>query len=232
MMPTSHGRIEVQACAEDGMAVVSVQDDGIGIPGDMLPRVFEPFVQGAESEVRAQGGLGIGLTLVRSLVELHGGRVDAESAGSGHGARFVVRLPLALQVQVIERVPEATPPGASRRVLVVDDNQDAADSLAALLRMESHDVQVAYDGASAIELARRQPPEVVFLDIGMPGMDGHETARGLRRLPGMTGAKVVALTGWGQEQDRRRSALAGFDLHLVKPLDHAALLEVLAPGPT
>lgn len=222
------GSIQLTAHAQDGEAVVSVADNGIGIAPEMLARVFDPFVQGSDGAVRSQGGLGIGLTLVKSLVELHGGRVCAASAGPGRGSRFEFTIPLAASPAQREELPHVPAHSAPRRVLVVDDNRDAADSLAALLRMLGHDVEVAYGGLQAIDLARSAPPEVVFLDIGMPGLDGHETARRLRALPGMETARIHALTGWGQDQDRRRSAEAGFDRHLVKPPDPATLQQLLA----
>jgi PAS domain S-box-containing protein len=223
------GRIAVCARAAAGEAVVSVEDNGMGIAPGMLQRVFEPFVQGEESGRGVQGGLGIGLTLVKSLIELHGGTVEARSEGPGRGACFTVRLPLCSATSV---APGATPVPATdaspRRVLVVDDNHDAADSLAALLRLERHDVRVAYSGADALKAAAAAAPEVVFLDIGMPGMDGYETVRQLRALPGMGAARMIALTGWGQEKDRRLSAEAGFDGHLVKPADALAIQKLLS----
>jgi PAS domain S-box-containing protein len=225
------GQITLSARPEAGQAVVSVQDNGAGIPPNMMGRVFEPFVQVQDSGRGAQGGLGIGLTLVKTLIELHGGKVDARSDGPGLGACFTVRLPLSPAPSAIAAV---TPPEAKaampRRVLVVDDNHDAADSLAALLRVEKHHVRVAYSGADALEAARAVPPEVVFLDIGMPGMDGYETLRALRALPGMKEAKIVALSGWGQEKDRRLSSEAGFDWHLVKPPDLRAIQNLIGGG--
>ncbi len=222
------GRLAVSARAAAGEAVVSVEDNGMGIAPEMLGRVFEPFVQGKESGRGAQGGLGIGLTLVKSLIELHGGKVEARSDGPGRGACFVVRLPLSSAASV---TAAASPLPAiavnPRRVLVVDDNHDAADTLAALLRFERHDVRVAYSGAEALQATLAAPPEVVFLDIGMPGMDGYETVRRLRALPGMARARIIALTGWGQEKDRHLSAQAGFDGHLVKPADPLAIQKLL-----
>ena len=225
-----NGRISISAHASGNDALIRVEDNGMGIAPEMMPRIFDSFVQGAHSAVRAEGGLGIGLALVKSLVELHGGRVDAHSAGTGKGASFVVRLPLAeAAMHGADRAPPAALPGAvRRRVLVVDDNRDAADTLAGLLRLEAHEVTVAYDGAEALALAPRLLPEVVFLDLGMPGMDGYETVRRLRRLPGAQGARYVALTGWGQEEVRRRAAEAGFDHHMVKPPDLGALQAVMA----
>ena len=228
--PGGHIRLTVQR--SPGEVVIRVLDDGIGISPDMLPRVFDVFVQAERRLDRSQGGVGIGLTLVRRLVELHGGTVEAHSRGLGQGSEFVVRLP-ALDGE------RAAPPGgteaphaptaalSSRRVLVVDDNEDAAESLAVLLRMQGQDVQVASNGPAALELAEAFRPQVVFLDIGMPGMDGYEVARRLRALPQLGDVVLIAQTGWGQEDDRRLSREAGFDEHLVKPTDPAALRSLL-----
>jgi PAS domain S-box-containing protein len=225
------GRIDLTAAREGDEAVVRVRDTGIGIRPDMLGRVFDLFVQSERATDRAQGGLGIGLTLVRKLVELHGGRVHASSEGPGTGSEFVVRLP-ALPASVTAKPRTNGAPGAGavmrRRVLLVDDNVDAAESLALLLRLQGHDVRVAHDGPAALRAVAAERPEVVFLDIGMPGMDGYEVCRRLRQLRGVDGVRVVALTGWGQDEDRRRSREAGFDLHLVKPVEPEALHEVLA----
>jgi len=189
-------------------------------------------VQADHAAARAQGGLGIGLTLVKSLVELHGGTVEAHSDGLGKGSEFVVRLPLAAAAAEAAggEAGGPSPDGWARglRVLVVDDNADAADSLALLLRLHGHDVRVAHDGLGALALAPAFRPELIFLDIGMPGMDGYEAARRLRRLPGLQRVRLAALTGWGQQEDRRRSKEAGFDVHLVKPVDPAALEGLLA----
>jgi signal transduction histidine kinase len=237
------GHIELTVGAGRGEAVVRVRDDGMGIAADLLPRVFDLFTQGDRSLARSEGGLGIGLTLVRSLVELHGGRVEGHSEGPGRGSEFVVRLPLK-QLQMedcrskIEKTIE-TASGASnrqpaigyrqsKRVLVVDDNADAAESLAMLLRAEGHEVRTAYDGPAALEAAAVIRPEAVLLDIGLPRMDGYEVARRLRRDVGLKEALLVAVTGYGQEEDRRRVEQAGFDAYLVKPADLAALRELLA----
>jgi PAS domain S-box-containing protein len=213
----------------DGV-VVSVRDTGVGIPADMLPRVFELFTQVDRSAGRAQGGLGIGLTLVRSLVQLHGGRVEARSEGLGQGSEFVVHLPLAKGspadgARLADQPPALLSP---RRVLVVDDNRDAADSLGMLLKFVGADVQVVYDGAAALKTLDVYQPAVVLLDIGMPGMDGYEVARRIRQHPRGRDVLLIALTGWGQEEDRRRTHTAGFDHHLVKPADVNALQTLLA----
>ncbi|HUQ76105.1 MAG TPA: ATP-binding protein, partial [Burkholderiales bacterium] len=223
------GKIAVSVRASGEEAVLSVVDNGMGIAPELLPQVFDSFVQGNHAAQQGQGGLGIGLTLVKNLVELHGGTVRAESEGPGRGARFTVRLPrLAAGARRAAAAPSAEAAPAGRRILVVDDNRDAADSLAALLRVQANDVRVAYDGASAIDIAAQQRPALIFLDIGMPGMDGHETARRIRATPGLEGVVLVALTGWGQEADRKRSSAAGFDHHLVKPAQAAALRGILA----
>jgi signal transduction histidine kinase/CheY-like chemotaxis protein len=224
-----HGHIEVRAYRERDEAVVSIRDAGIGIPAEMLPRVFELFVQVDGSENRAHGGLGIGLTLVKSIVEMHGGRVDAMSAGRSRGSEFIVRLPLTAQradAPCIE--PDNADTFVSRRVLVVDDNRDAAESLAMLLRMLGADVRVANGGREAIADAAEFDPEVVLLDIGMPGIDGYEVARRMRADPLFEGVTLIALTGWGQDEVRRRSRSAGFDHHLVKPPDMKTLKSLLA----
>jgi CheY-like chemotaxis protein len=196
----------------------------------MLDKVFDMFTQVDQSLERAQGGLGIGLTLVKRLVELHGGAVEAHSGGSGAGSRFVVRLPCAMQAPAlpaeVRRAPGADKP-RTHRILVADDNRDAADSLAAMLRLGGHEVRIGYDGREALELAASFRPEVVLLDIGMPRLNGYDTARALRQLFPERDVVLVALTGWGQPEDKRRSRLAGFDFHFVKPLDPAALERVL-----
>ena len=230
----ARGRIGLTVQREGSQVVIAVSDTGIGIPAAAIPTVFEMFTQVGRNMERAQGGLGIGLSLVRRLIELHGGTVSAASEGVGRGSTFTVRLPLAAQ-------DEATPPAlvasvpapeetaeASLRVLVVDDNIDAADTLAALLEMNGHAIRVANDGYQAIEMAQAFRPQVVFLDIGLPGMNGYEVARRLREVPGMESGILVALTGWGAREDRERSSEAGFDHHLTKPADMAAVETLLA----
>ncbi len=226
------GRIWLTAQREGAFAVVSVRDDGTGIDGDMLPSVFDLFAQGERSYGRSQGGLGIGLTLVRSLVDLHGGRVEAKSDGLGQGSEFVVRLPLAAGPagSLQSDPPPALPPSAvaQHRILVVDDNHDAAESLGMLLRFLGADVRTARDGAEALDALETYAPSVVLLDIGLPGMDGYEVARRIRQRSSNDAVRVIALTGWGQRDDRRRSEEAGIDHHLVKPLDLAILERILA----
>jgi CheY-like chemotaxis protein len=215
---------------EGASALVSVSDNGVGISADMLSNVFDLFAQGNRTYQRAQGGLGIGLTLVRTLVELHGGCVVAKSEGLGKGSEFIVRLPLGLELPSTsepsrdERVGEL----AQHRILVVDDSRDAAESLATLLGFLGADVEVAGDGPAALDALESYRPSVVLLDIGMPGMDGFEVARRARRRPSGRDATLIALSGWGQDEDRRRSKDAGIDYHFVKPVDVDALTRLLA----
>jgi PAS domain S-box-containing protein len=224
------GRISITAARENGEAVVRVRDTGVGIAADMLPRIFDLFVQGERKQDRSQGGMGIGLTLVRSLAEIHGGRVSAQSDGPGKGSEFVLRFPLCQDQprgdldDVVARVSVSSPP---RRILIVDDNADAGESLAMFLRLQGHVVRVAIDGQTAIDMATTEPPEVAFLDIGMPGMDGYELARRLRQQPALESVTLVALTGWGQDEDRRRTQQAGFDFHLTKPAEPEVLGRLL-----
>ena len=227
------GQIRLAAESDGEWAVIRVSDTGIGLEPEMLARVFDLFVQVDNSVARSQGGLGIGLTLARSLVEMHGGHISARSAGVGKGSEFTVRLPLAR-----ERAGDVQAPGVPdsrqgpavprRRILVVDDNVDAAETLAMLLRLGGHSVEVAHDGVTALGIAQASRPEMAFLDLGMPIMDGYELARRLRADKDLAGIRLVALTGWGQDEDRRRSAEAGFDLHVVKPVEPALLEKVLA----
>jgi PAS domain S-box-containing protein len=222
------GRIAIEARVEDGDAVVEVRDNGIGIPADHLPTVFEMFSQVAPALERSQGGLGIGLALARGLVELHGGRIEARSAGAGRGSVFTVRLPMAVFVHPPVSGGAAGPSEVHpMRVLVVDDNRDAADSLAMMLELTGHEVATANDGETALAEAERFLPDAVLLDIGMPGMNGYEVAQRLRQTEHGRRAFIVALTGWGQEDDKRRAVDAGFDHHLTKPVDPAALHAVL-----
>ena len=215
------------------IVVVRIRDDGLGIDPEVLPRIFELFAQADHSLARARGGLGIGLTIVRRVVEQHGGRVEARSAGLGAGSEFLVRLPLSRPPdpeatgEALASQAPASLEAAGRRVLVVEDNPDGADTLARLLRVSGHDVRTAGDGSTALEAAGVFRPEVILLDIGLPGISGYEVATQLRRLPGLASVFLVALTGYGQERDRDLSRRAGFDLHLTKPVDHQMLLRVL-----
>jgi PAS domain S-box-containing protein len=223
-------RIWVTAEQCDHDVRVAVRDEGAGIPTDMLTEVFDLFAQGHRGLDRAQGGLGIGLTLVQKLVTLHGGSVEALSDGPGMGSEFVVRLPTlrraATDTTAAGPCPAPAPPGQAR-ILVVDDNIDAAETLATLLRLSGHDVRTAYDGLAALETTSRFNPEIVLLDIGLPGMDGYEVARELRDRRKADGLLLVALTGYGQAEDRRLSREAGFDFHLVKPVDPDALEQLI-----
>jgi PAS domain S-box-containing protein len=224
------GRIRLTAGRQGGEVVVSVQDTGIGIPADKLPTLFAMFSQVEGSVARSQGGLGIGLCLAKRLVEMHGGRIEAHSDGPGKGSEFVVRLPLPDGAAAAPAPAGSSGPaaGALFRILIVDDNRDGADSLAMMLQMLGNDTRTAYDGAEALSAAAAFRPDVILLDIGLPRLTGYEVCRRLRAEPGGAGVVVIAQTGWGQEEDRRKSHEAGFDHHLVKPVDPDALLQLLA----
>lgn len=224
------GRITLVARSENGHAVVTVTDTGIGIPAALLPRIFDMFVQADREDRRSQGGLGIGLTLSRRLVEMHGGTLGAASPGPGLGSEFTVRLPLADRKE-IARGTDPVGAKAARgtpRVLVVDDNHEAADTLGALLNMLGAEVRVTHDGAAALEALPRFRPAAVFLDLGMPGMNGHEVARRIRAIPDTRGMVLVAVSGWGHESDRQATRAAGFQYHLVKPANIGDLETVLS----
>jgi PAS domain S-box-containing protein len=228
------GRIELTAEREGNEAVIRVRDNGIGIPAEMLPKVFEMFTQIDRTLNRSRGGLGIGLTLVKRLVEMHGGAVEAHSEGENEGSEFVVRLPLANpSISDQPASGPGVPVGTSavepkQRILVVDDNLDAARTLDTLLRMRGHEVRMAHTGQEALAVAAEFLPQVVLLDIGLPDMVGYEVARRLRRMPELGNVILIAQTGWGQDEDRRRSREAGFDAHLVKPVELGAIRQVLA----
>jgi PAS domain S-box-containing protein len=223
------GKIELSGALEGEWAVIRVKDTGIGIPSEMLPRIFDMFTQAGQALERAQGGLGVGLALVERLVNLHGGTVLAHSAGAGKGSEFTIRLPAA-------QVPKTTPSerrdgtlsaGNRCRVLVVDDNTDSVDSLAMLLRMMGHEVETAGDGSSALQRAEAFRPDVAILDIGLPKMNGYDLAKQIRDRAWSKNVVLVALTGWGQEEHRRRSVASGFNHHLTKPVEFDMLQQIL-----
>ncbi len=225
------GRIHLALWVEDGNAVIAVRDEGIGIDATLLPRIFDLFSQGSRSLDRSQGGLGVGLTLVRRLVELHGGRVEALSEGSDRGAEFRVHIPC---ISVVgsgdgDASPVQAPsPSGGRRVLIVDDNHDAADSVAQFLQLEGHEVKTVGDGMQAIACVPVFAPQVVVLDIGLPVLSGYEVAKRLREMPATRDALIVALTGYGQKEDKQRALESGFDHHFVKPTDPHALTALIA----
>lgn len=222
------GQISLRAERRNESMVVTVTDTGIGIPAEALPRVFDMFSQVDRSVEKAAGGLGIGLALVKALVEMHGGTVEASSAGQGQGSEFFVTLPVApdgpAQVRSQRGVQRSS---GKQRILVADDNHDSADSLAMLLRISGHEVHTCYDGLEGLEAVVRLRPEVVLLDIGMPKLNGHEVCRQIRAQPWGRTVTVIAVTGWGDEQTRSRAKEAGFDRHLTKPVDYSALTELL-----
>jgi CheY-like chemotaxis protein len=224
------GRIVLSASSDEGFVTIQVKDNGIGIAPDKVPQVFELFVQVDESPERTRRGLGIGLALVKDLVTRHGGTVHANSDGLGKGSTFSVRLPLAIEErrQASAPSPDQAPCLAGRRVLVVDDNIDAAETLVMMLDTLGQQTRQCHDGNNAVALAAEFKPEVVFMDIGLPGMSGHEAAARMRKELGLTDAYLVALSGYGTEEDKRKSLTAGFDHHLVKPLDPTALPGILA----
>ncbi|MEM5314602.1 response regulator [Paraburkholderia sp. JHI869] len=230
------GAITLRLEADVYDILIRVRDNGIGIAPDELPYVFELFMQSREALKRADGGLGIGLALVRELAELHGGSVSAHSDGLDHGSEFVVRLPLARATQC--EAPREQTQGAGeqaapqrRRVLIADDNVDSASSLLMLLELEGHEVRVAHDGPSALALAQSFRPHVAILDIGLPGMDGHALAKALRAEPATARVQLIALTGYGQERDRQAASEAGFDRHLVKPAPFDEILREIENAP-
>ncbi|HSQ20914.1 MAG TPA: PAS domain S-box protein [Blastocatellia bacterium] len=224
------GTIWLSAKRMDSEVLVTVKDTGIGITQGNLKRIFDMFTQVEQSPERSQGGLGIGLTLVKRLVEMHGGSVEAKSAGEGQGSEFVVRLPVLSETQEPPSPGSilAPEPAATHRILIVDDNTDNAESLAMLLGITGNETYIAHDGIEAIEAAEKHRPEVVLLDIGLPKLSGHDVCRHIREQPWGKDIVVIALTGWGQEEDRRKSEEAGFNGHLVKPVDYDELLELLS----
>jgi CheY-like chemotaxis protein len=230
---SERGHIAVHAERRGSEVVVRVSDTGIGISAAQLPHVFDAFMQVEPAGNRAHAGLGIGLSLVKEFVVLHGGSVEAHSEGPGKGSEFVVRLPASSSVAVaeVEPVAETAPRGPRRRILIVEDNRDAAESLAMLLKLTGHQVQVAYDGNEGVAAAAEFRPELVLMDLGMPHMDGYEAARRMRAGPGGDESILVALTGWGADHDRRRAQESGFDQHLIKPVDPDALTRMIEQMP-
>jgi hypothetical protein len=224
------GRVRVELRSDERLVNLRVIDNGIGMSKTLMDSVFDLFVQGERGLDRAEGGLGIGLTLVKRIVALHGGTVAATSAGVGHGSEFTVTLPLAASAAASAPPPRVLVPVASaHKVLVVDDNEDAADSLARLLQMSGHEAAVAYDGPAALRIAAANPPDAVVLDIGLPQMDGYQVARHMRDLPQLDKTRLIAVTGYAQDSDRRAVTEAGFAFHLVKPVEFDELLRVIAP---
>jgi PAS domain S-box-containing protein len=222
------GRITVRCFEQDGQVVFKFKDSGIGIPVEMLPRVFELFTQVDRSLDRSQGGLGIGLTVVRKLAEMHGGSVSVTSEGAGRGSEFTVRLPMTEHTVEAPSEPETASTTAPLKVLIVDDNVDMAKSIGLLLGRLGHTISTAHDGPAALEAARAFSPDVILLDIGLPGLDGYRVAEALRREPAFANVRLIAVSGYGQAEDCKRAEAAGFDLHLVKPVDFAALVSALA----
>jgi len=230
------GRLSLNAHLEGSDVVVRVKDNGVGIPPESLHQLFQMFYRALDLRTQAQGGLGVGLTLVARLVELHGGTVEAHSAGINQGSELVVRLPvLSEPVELGQSQQPAssaeTETATDRRILVADDNLDSAESLALLLSLKGYEVRTASDGVEAVETAAVFLPDIVFLDIGMPNLNGYEAARMIREQPGGKHILLIALTGWGKEEDRRRCKAAGFDVHLTKPMNYEALLQLLAASP-
>jgi CheY-like chemotaxis protein len=228
------GRIEVRADGADGEARISVRDTGMGIAPDLLPRVFDQFVQERQPLDRSHGGLGLGLSIVHNLVALHGGTISAHSEGPGRGSEFVIRLPATTglaahsdQTAESNTAAAVSPPAGEVRVLVVDDNQDAADMLVAALSARGYVVRQALDGLAALQVCSEFTPHVALLDLGLPVIDGYELAARLRQLPTLEGLGLCAVTGYGQDADRARSQAAGFHRHLVKPIDLDVLERVV-----
>jgi CheY-like chemotaxis protein len=224
------GHIDLAAERQGGDVIVSVRDTGIGIPADKLSSIFEMFAQVNRSLEMAQGGLGIGLTLAQRLVQMHGGRIEARSDGHGMGSEFIVRLPVAPSVAEEQPPREAGTIRAAdrRRILVVDDNRDSATSLAILLKFKGNETQTAHDGLEALDVAAAFRPDVILLDIGMPNLNGYDACQRIREQPWGRDVVLVAVTGWGQDEDKKRSRDCGFNFHMVKPVDPGALEKLLA----
>jgi CheY-like chemotaxis protein/two-component sensor histidine kinase len=230
------GHIEVEAFRRDDTIAIRVRDDGIGISSELLPDVFELFAQSERSADRETGGLGIGLTLVKAIAEMHGGSVEAKSDGPHKGSEFTVRLPALGEGPVEDdedsRTAIESGPMHTRRVLIVDDNRDSTLLLSHLLEASGHTVEQAFDGPAALEAAAAFRPDAILLDIGLPKLDGYQVAKRLRRQPGMEDVLLIAISGYCQDEDRARSRQAGFDHHLAKPPDRQALLQLLAALPS
>jgi signal transduction histidine kinase len=227
-----HGKIWVRCYREGDQAVIGVRDNGKGIEPEFAARVFELFSQHPTEPASKRTGLGLGLAIVKSLVSLHGGSISVESGGAGAGSEFTIRIPASdrsgLPAELHEDPPgQPAPQAGFQRIMIVDDNQDAAEILAETLKFVGHDTQIAHDAPSALKLVSGFAPDVILMDIGLPGMDGYELARAIRSMADLNSPRLIALTGYGQESDRRRAAEAGFDLHLVKPIDIDRLLEVI-----
>ncbi|HEX4233399.1 MAG TPA: PAS domain S-box protein [Caldimonas sp.] len=225
---TPNGRIEVVVSRLRAAVQLEVVDNGIGMSEGLIQRAFDPFVQGERALDRSQGGLGIGLTLVKRIVDLHGGSVVASSAGTGQGTKFTITIPLATTDAAARAAVDSGPSAKSARILVVDDNHDVAESLVELLQASGCDVHAAYSGRQALDIAAATPLTAVLLDIGLPDMSGYDVARRLRELPSMKGTRIIATTGYGLQSDRDASVSAGFDAHLVKPVDHEEVLRLIA----
>ena len=224
------GQIRLTACCEASDVVIRVADSGIGISAAALPRVFNMFSQVHSTTDRSEGGLGIGLALAQGLIELHGGTIEASSAGLGCGSEFTVRLPRRVVVELVQNTSNASPithETTRRRILIADDNRDSAETLAALLRMEGHEVTSVHDGPVALSVFGELKPDVALLDIGMPGLTGYEVARKMRQFAPRMPLTLIAITGWGQDIDKERAFAAGFDHHLTKPVDPQRLVELL-----
>jgi PAS domain S-box-containing protein len=222
------GHISLTARLEGQTVAIAVKDDGIGIAAPMLPRVFEMFAQAGKSTGQSEGGLGIGLALARRLVEMHGGTIEARSEGLGKGSQFTVRLPVVATPRLDTHTDtKSVANGSKRRILIADDNPDVVESFEVMLEMLGHDVETAFDGLEALEKAEQFRPEVIVLDVGMPKLDGYETARRIRQKAWGRDVTLIAVTGWGNEKDKHQSAEAGFDIHLVKPIDANSILKSL-----
>jgi CheY-like chemotaxis protein len=226
------GRVHLVLAAVRGGAEIHVRDTGVGMEPDLLMRVFEPFVQGERTLGRTDGGLGLGLALVKGVTELHGGSVRAASAGPGQGAELVVRLPIfARAAAELAPAPRIARAETTRRVLIIDDNRDAAESLAEIVQMFGHVAEIAYDGPTGVARAKEQPPDVILCDIGLPGMNGYEVVQALKGDAALRAAQVFAVSGHAQPEDRRKALEAGFDRHIAKPLDLDEIERILS-GPT